>query len=169
MRESIAPLTPFFKERFSPRVFEQPAVSESDLLAVLEAASTAPSCYNDQPWRFVLADRQKFLNILTPGNLEWCSALETFVLLCASPVFERNGKPNAWARFDCGTAWGYMTVEAFSRGIFMHAMAGFDAQRAKTVFDLQNLDPIAVIALGKNPAPQPFTPRKALESLLLRR
>lgn len=169
MRQSIAPLSPFFKGRFSPRVFDDPSVSAEDVEAILEAASTAPSCFNEQPWRFVLADKEAFFALLTPGNLEWCRSLETFVLLCAAPAFERNGKPNAWARFDCGTAWGYMTYEAFERGIYLHAMAGFDARAAVERFGLQGLDPIAVIAFGKKPQPADFTPRKPLRSLLLRR
>lgn len=168
MRESRYPIEAFFKARFSPRTFDETALNEAELMTILEAASTAPSCYNEQPWRFVLAPKARFFEILAPGNLAWCEALETFVLLCAEPAFARNNKPNAWAEFDCGTAWGYMTVQAHAMGIHLHAMAGFDAAKATELFNLGRLKPIAVVALGKKPQAQPFTPRKPLEALILR-
>ena len=48
--------------RWSPRAFDpDKPVSHDDLLALLEAARWAPSCFNDQPWRFVV-------NGFMPGN-----------------------------------------------------------------------------------------------------
>jgi len=44
--------------RWSPRAFDpDKPVSHDDLLALLEAAHWAPSCFNDQPWRFVVCDK----------------------------------------------------------------------------------------------------------------
>ncbi|WP_275575126.1 nitroreductase family protein [Methylocucumis oryzae] len=40
-------------KRWSPRAFaaDKP-VSDTELLALFEAARWSPSCFNDQPWRF---------------------------------------------------------------------------------------------------------------------
>ncbi len=44
--------------RWSPRAFDpDKPVSHDDLLALLEAARWAPSCFNGQPWRFVVCDK----------------------------------------------------------------------------------------------------------------
>lgn len=45
-------------ERWSPRAFaaDRP-VSRRDLTALMEAARWAPSCFNDQPWRFIVCDK----------------------------------------------------------------------------------------------------------------
>ncbi len=169
MRQSKHPIDPFFTERFSPRAFGQSAIEPLDLEAILEAASTAPSCFNDQPWRFVLAPHERILPLLAEANAAWCAPLETFVLLCATPRFSRNDQPNAYSRFDCGAAWGYMTLEAHRRGIFLHAMAGFDAEAARESLALGDLDPVAIIAFGREPEPAEFTPRKPLSDLVLRR
>lgn len=46
------------QNRWSPRAFDpDKAVSHDDLLALLEAARWAASCFNDQPWRFVVCDK----------------------------------------------------------------------------------------------------------------
>ncbi len=169
MRESRYGIGAFFTERFSPTVFLERSIGEKDFLAILEAASTAPSCYNEQPWRFVLGSREDFLKILAPANAEWAESADRFILLCAETEFKRNGKLNRYASFDSGTAWGYMTMEAHARGIAMHAMAGFDSKKAVEVFKLGDVNPLAVIALGYSEQSHTKTPRMALEELLIDR
>lgn len=169
MRESRYGIGKFFKERFSPRKFKDKAIGEEEFFAILEAGSTAPSCYNEQPWRFVLGKKKDFLKILLPGNAEWAEDADRFILLCAETEYKRNGKMNRYAAFDSGTAWGYMTMEAHSRGIAMHAMAGFDTKKAVEVFNLGDLNPLAVIALGYSEQPHTMTPRMALEDTIIDR
>jgi len=169
MRTSKFLIETFFLTRYSPREFRSADVADEDLLGILEAASTAPSCFNEQPWRFVLADKKKFYDILTPGNMEWCQNLKTFVLICSVPTYARNGRTNHWASFDCGTAWGYMTMEAAHRGYALHAMAGFDRGKARTLFDLGEWQPEAVIAFGVAPhSEEEMSPRRPLEESIKR-
>lgn len=169
MRPHSDSLAPVFRERYSPRSFTQTAVTDEELQTILSAAATAPSCFNEQPWRFVLGEKEDFHAILAPANLEWCRPLETFVLLCSAPAFARNGKPNRWASFDCGTAWGYMTVQAHALGISAHAMAGFDPEKARQRFPVEGLHPEAVIVFGRAKPAEEFTPRRPLDDLILRK
>lgn len=163
-----------FTKRYSPREFLDKDISETDLLTILEAASTAPSCFNEQPWRFVLGEKDKFLEILMEGNREWNRGLNTFILLCSKENFERKNrdgslKRNVYNSFDAGTSWGYMTIQGQLLGISMHAMAGFDSQRAKEIFHLEDdIKPEAVISLGYAQDPKEFTQRKDLESVIIR-
>ena len=164
-----------FRQRFSPQAFTDPHISKETLMAILEAGTTAPSCFNEQPWRFVLGKKEDFMEILTAGNREWCAALETFVLLCAAPRYGHLSKDgthheNRWASFDTGTCWGFMTLEGLKRGVYLHAMAGFDREKARERFSLDTLAPQAVIAFGAG-ADQPpeWTPRKPLEAVIIDR
>ena len=43
------------KTRFANRALTGEQVSRQDLEAMVEAASFAPSCFNEQPWRFLIA------------------------------------------------------------------------------------------------------------------
>ena len=51
------PITPLLAQRWSPYGFADQEVATPDLLALLEAARWAPSSYNEQPWRYLLARR----------------------------------------------------------------------------------------------------------------
>lgn len=44
-------------KRWSPRAFAPRAVEADKLQTLFEAARWAPSCYNDQPWHFVVTQR----------------------------------------------------------------------------------------------------------------
>ncbi|MDD3466614.1 MAG: nitroreductase family protein [Campylobacterales bacterium] len=170
MRETKYDIDEFFKLRYSPREFVSTQVSDEDFKAILEAASTAPSCFNVQPWRFYTADKEKFFKILSSGNISWCDKLEKFLLIACKNTFDARGdkpeKLNEWAEFDCGCAWGFMQLEANKRGYSLHAMAGFDKQKAKEVFNLGKFEPIAVIAFGKAEKAVEFTPREPLSNIL---
>ena len=71
MRTSQFNIDDQFLKRFSPRKFKQKAIAENDLKALIEAASTAPSCFNEQPWVFVLASKDVMVALLTAKNALW--------------------------------------------------------------------------------------------------
>lgn len=59
--------------RWSPRAFDpDKLVSRDDLLALMEAARWASSCFNDQPWRFVVCNK-------ATDEAAWQQAFETLV------------------------------------------------------------------------------------------
>ncbi|MBT9177294.1 MAG: malonic semialdehyde reductase RutE [Firmicutes bacterium] len=142
------------KTRWSPRAFSPEAVPKEDLLALCEAARYAPSCFNEQPWRFVLATSPDELanlqSILVESNLVWAKAAPALLLILAKKTFTSTGKDNYWHMFDSGTAWGYLSLEAERRGLVTHGMGGFSKKKAQDLYSLpDDLIPIAVIAIGK--------------------
>ena len=154
-RKNQYDVSPFFIERWSPRAFSDQAVADDDLLAILEAGHWAPSCFNEQPWSFIVAKtadaRQKFVGFLTDSNKIWASKAPILLALVSKNTFSLNGKPNRWHSFDCGTAWGYMTMEAKRRGYITHAMGGFKQKEASAVLNLSEEYRVeAVIAIGKH-------------------
>lgn len=142
------------KERWSPRAISSDPVDKKDIVAVLEAARFAPSCFNEQPWRFIVANDEKSLkkmrNLLATSNQVWANSAPVLILVLAFNKFAYNGKDNFWAKFDTGTSWGFMSLEAVNRGLVTHAMGGFNRKEAAAVYSLdENTEPIAIVALGK--------------------
>ncbi len=143
-----------FLNRWSPRSFDpRKPVSDDDLKAVLEAARWAPSSYNEQPWRFIIArskiDRKLFLDLMVEFNQAWAKNAPVLILSCAMMTFARNGKPNRHAFHDVGAAWENMALEATRRGLCIHGMAGFDHERAKKELALPaEAEAVAMLALG---------------------
>jgi nitroreductase len=142
-----------FLNRWSPRAFSSQPVEEEKLMQILEAARWAASSYNEQPWRFLLArtpqDIAKFLDILVPQNQAWAKDAPVLLFVVAKKTFSHNGQPNIVHQYDCGTASGYMAFEAERVGLIVHGMAGFDADKARTVLNVpDDFEVMAVYAIG---------------------
>jgi len=151
------PISPLLRGRYSPYVFD-PArdVAESDLTALFEAARWTMSCYNDQPWRYVVGVRSrdpetwnKVLDVLVEGNQAWARHAPVLALGLTALNFERNGNRNPAARHDLGAASACLTVEASSRGLYVHQMLGIEPEKARKIFALpDDIEAVTGIAIG---------------------
>ncbi len=169
-------------DRWSPRAFDGREMDEDSLLGLLEAASFAPSCFNEQPWRFIVActaeEKAKLLPLLTPKNQIWASQASALLIVLSQQNFTQTGRENRWHLFDAGTAWGMLSLEAQSRGMITHAMGGFDPKKAREVYAIpEDLSVICCVAVGwygdKSQLPEDLqlrekaSPRKAVKELIL--
>ncbi len=169
MRASLFDIDPAFLTRFSPSSFLKKPIGEADILAMVEAAATAPSCFNEQPWRFIRGEKKDFLAVLSAKNAEWAAGAAELILVCSTQTFSRNGKPNRWHAYDCGTAMGYLILEGLRRGIYVHPMGGFDAEKANELFGLMGLESHAVLALGYSDEAHTMTLRLSVDEILIDR
>jgi nitroreductase len=99
--------------------------------------------------------RKKFLAALVTKNQDWAKSAPVLLFLAAAKHFAENDQENRHAAFDAGAAWFAFTMQARFLGLYTHAMAGFDREKA---FALLRLDPekydiLAAIAVGKLDAP----------------
>jgi len=147
--------------RYSPRGFSERKVARETLASLFEAARWAPSCFNDQPWGFILAERddqaafERILDCLTPGNQSWAHTAAVLVVSVARTSFERSGKTNRHAFHDVGMASAMMALQATALGLGLHMMAGFDAAKAKAVLEIPDgFEPVSAMALGYPEDPQ---------------
>ena len=89
-------IMPEIKRRWSPRAFSSEPVPTADLQALLEAARYAPSCSNEQPWRFLIADSSDKLarlrGVLDEGNQRWANKAPVLILVTSRKSFEKSGK-----------------------------------------------------------------------------
>jgi len=64
-------------------------------------------------------------------------------------VYARDESEAVYLALDAGAAIAQMTVEAVSRGLIAHPMAGFDVDGAREAFGIPaQVRPLAVVALG---------------------
>lgn len=145
------------KSRHSGRSYEpSKQVPQEHLQKILEAGRVAPSCYNDQPWTFLITDKEKtpeayhkLLQTLAEANQAWAQHAPHLILICANTQFRKNGKPNRWGPYDTGAAAYTMMLEAHALGLMAHQMGGFDEKKASEDFAIpQQYVPYAVMALG---------------------
>ncbi len=136
------------------------ALTEAELLTVFEAARWAPSTYNEQEWRFLYARRETpqwgaFFSLLAEANQLWCKEAAVLVVVLASKVFARNGKPNPVHLYDAGAGWENLALQATAMGLVAHGMSGFDYERAASELRVpESFAVAAMFALGRPGDPE---------------
>jgi nitroreductase len=149
------PVHELIRNRWSPRVFSNQSVSEQVLSSLFEAARWAPSCFNEQPWNFIVATKDdanafsEMLGCLGERNQTWAKGASVLIIAVAKIDFERTGAPNRHAFYDTGQAVAGLTVQATALGIQIHQMAGFSRDQARKVYAIPSgHEPLTAIALG---------------------
>ncbi len=151
------PIDATIAARWSGRCFDpQRGLSAQQMLALLEAARWAPSCMGDQPWRFLVWDKnedaqgwQQAFDCLSEGNQVWVQHAPWLALVCADSLFVKNSQANRWAQYDTGAAALNLCLQASSMGLVAHQLGGFDAARAREAFGIpEQFSLMAMIAVG---------------------
>ena len=149
------PLIESISRRWSPRAFATTPVSQDRLRQLLEAARWAPSCYNAQPWTFIVGTQdnpetfRKLSKCLVPVNQSWAAKAPVLMLALAELNFAHNGKLNRHAAHDVGLALGNLLNQATILGLQAHLMAGFSGDTARELFAVPDThDPVTMLALG---------------------
>ena len=143
------------RNRWSPRAFSEEPVGPEVLRSLFEAARWAPSSNNEQPWAYMVAAKDdpenfaKMLSVLVEFNANWAKHAPVLALSVAHLKAQRDAKPNRVALHDVGSASAQLTLEANARGLQVHQMAGFDADKARQAFAIPaDWEPVAAMAIG---------------------
>ena len=149
------PLHDLLRRRWSPRAFADRSVASEALRTLIEAARWAPSAMNEQPWRFLVADRdnrvefERMLACLVPGNQRWAKHAPVLILTVAQTSFARNQKPNPHAWHDVGLAIATLTVQATALGLSVHQMGGIDRDAIRETYGIPDgFEPVTAVAIG---------------------
>lgn len=151
------PIQETISQRWSARAFDaSKAVSHEQIIALLEAARWAPSCFGDQPWRFIVWNKatdenawQQAFDCLADSNKTWVKAAPILILVCADTLFGHNQSPNRWAQYDTGAAAENLCLQASSMGLMAHQMGGFNADKTRENFVIPaQFTPMAMIVVG---------------------
>lgn len=147
-------IDPQFYTRWSPRAMTGEEMTKEELLPLFEAVRWAPSSYNNQPWRFIVAvtkeDKEKFMDFLVDFNKQWCKNASALGVIVSSKVFEFNDNPSRTHSFDTGAAWMSLALEGARRGYVVHGMEGFDYEKVKEVLAISDKYTVeAMFAVGK--------------------
>ena len=146
------PIHPPIAARWSPRAFDPDAeVAAEQLIALLEAARWAATWGHRQPVRYIVGLREDqtfatLAGLLKRGN-SYAHAAGALILVCADEG--EDERTALYSAVDAGAAIANLSIEAVSRGLIAHPMAGFDVDGARTAFGLPvGLRPLAVVAVG---------------------
>lgn len=116
-------------------------------------ARLSPSCFNNQPWRFVfVSDRDQLDRIheaLSRTN-QWAKRAS-----CIIAVFSREEddcviRDRLYHQFDCGMAVGFLMLRATELGLVAHPIAGFSPKKTREILDIpEEYKIITLIIVGR--------------------
>ena len=132
-------------------------------------ARLAPSCFNNQPWRFVFVHDPEKIEAMKPvfneGN-RWCHAASLIVAVFSRKDDDCVIKDREYHQFDTGMATAFLILRATELGLVAHPIAGYSPKRTREVLGIpEEYQVITLVLVGKRSAgPSPVLSSKQLEA-----
>jgi nitroreductase len=119
-------------------------------------ARLAPSCNNNQPWRFVFVYDPGTLfemRAALSSNNDWVHAASMIVAVFSKKEDDCVIKDREYDQFDCGLASAFLILRATELGLVAHPIAGFSPKKTKEILGIpEEYRVIALINVGKKAA-----------------
>lgn len=122
-----------------------------NLERLIEAGHLAPSCFNNQPWRFVVAQGEKLEAVkkALPGGNYWALRAPAIIAVASHADLDCQLSDNRnYFLFDCGLAVGFIVVQATQVGLVAHPIAGYDPLEVKKALGIPP-DYVLITLVGK--------------------
>lgn len=155
------PIHELLQKRWSPRAFSEKLIDTELLNQLFEAARWAPSSYNEQPWRFIVARKddkeayEQLASVMNEFNQSWAADAPVLVLALTKTTFDLDGRENPHAAHDLGQAIAHLTFEATRNDLYVHQMAGILPEKAREVYDIsEDFKPMTMFAIGYKGQPE---------------
>jgi len=128
-------------------------ITETMVSELAKAASLAPSCYNNQPWRFVFVYEPGKLDevkkALAKGN-EWARKASMIIAVFSKEKDDCVLKNRIYHHFDTGMATALLLLKATELGLVAHPIAGYDEEAVKKACAIPDeFTVITLIIIGK--------------------
>ncbi|KPK70234.1 nitroreductase [candidate division TA06 bacterium SM23_40] len=142
------------RERRAYRSLEYVEIDEERVRDLAGNAQLAPSCFNNQPWRFVFAYEEAVLRqlrtALSKGN-EWAYQASLIIAVHTRRDLDCDLKGRVYYLFDTGMATAFIILRATELGLVAHPIAGFDEAKAKEILGIpEEMRLITLVIVGKH-------------------
>lgn len=133
----------------------KPVIITEDLIRDLaRCAVLAPSCFNNQPSRFIFVYEPEALrdlhSALSKGN-EWAHAASMIVVVFSKKEDDCIIKDREYHQFDCGLATAFLLLRATELGLVAHPIAGFSPRKTKEILEIPDeYEVITLIMIGEH-------------------
>ncbi len=146
-------VNPLIQARRAGRALSEEAVPQDALEKLVAAAHLAPSCFNNQPWRFVVAQGKALAKVKAalPGGNYWAQPAPAILALATERDLDcKLSDGRDYFLFGCGMAVGMLMVQATQIGLIAHPIAGYDPVAVKKALGIpQNYVLITLVVVGK--------------------
>jgi len=142
------------QKRRAFRSLDPESLSKQDLHQLEIAIQLAPSCFNNQPWRFVFVTdeekRKEMQKVLSKGN-EWAYHASLYVAACARKDDDCVIYDREYYLFDTGLATGFLVLRATELGFVAHPIAGYSPKKTREILKIpDDMQVITLVIIGKH-------------------
>ncbi|MFC1887262.1 nitroreductase family protein [Candidatus Cloacimonadota bacterium] len=129
-------------------------ISDEDISGLIEAARLAPSCNNNQPWRFTFVREEVVLKELetaySRGN-SWANDASLVIAVYSKEDLDCVIKTRKYHLFDTGIAAAFIMLKATEMELVAHPIAGFNPLKVKRILNIpSDMQLIALIIVGSH-------------------
>ncbi len=158
------------KERRAYRSFEPVSITKQLVADLAECAQLAPSCFNNQPWRYVFVydpdALKKMHGTLSKGN-EWAMSASMIIAVLSKKEMScvmKDGRE--YFAYDTGTATGFIILRATEMGLVAHPIAGYDPAKVREALNVPaDMSVVTLVIVGKHTAKlNPVLSEKQIEA-----
>jgi len=142
------------RERRAYRSLKQVNITKELIRDLARSAQLAPSCFNNQPWRFVFVYEPETLKnmhaALSPGN-EWAQSASMIIAVFSKKEDDCIIRDREYYQFDTGMSIGFLILRATGLGLVAHPIAGFSPKKTRGILGLpEEYQIITLIIVGKH-------------------
>lgn len=127
------------RKRRAYRSLEGAKIDNALVRDLAGSARLAPSCFNNQPWRFVFAHEPEVLqglySALSEGN-RWAFRASMIVAVCARKQDDCIINEREYYLFDAGIATAFLVLRATELGLVAHAIAGYSPKKVRQILKI---------------------------------
>ncbi len=130
------------------------AITEELIYDLARHAQLAPTCFNNQPARFVFVYDPAVLEELRPafskGN-EWCYAASMVIAVFAEKEADCVIHDREYYLFDTGIQTALLILRATELGFVAHPIAGYSPKKVRAVLEIpERCNVITLVIVGKH-------------------
>ncbi|MCJ7607527.1 MAG: nitroreductase family protein [Thermoplasmata archaeon] len=127
------------ERRRARRVMDVRPIDEGSVVELLEAGRLSASCFNNQPWRFILCTGESLgsVKVALPRGNAWATRAPLVIVVAARSADDCElGDRREYYLFDCGLAVGQMLLRATELGFIAHPIAGYDPVKVRAALGI---------------------------------
>lgn len=128
-------------------------ITEELIKDLAQSAQLAPSCFNNQPWRYVFVHDSETLEKLyktLPKTNEWVKNGSMIIAVVSKKEYDCIVGNREYYLFDTGMATAFLILRATELGLVAHPIAGYDEEKAKEELGItEDMLLITLVIVGK--------------------
>jgi len=141
-------------ERRAYRSLEPVKISPELVQDLAKSAQLAPSCFNNQPARFIFvynpSSLKKLHEALSEGN-KWAQAASLIIAVFSKKEDDCIIRDREYYQFDTGLATAFLILRATELGLVAHPIAGFSPKKTKAILGIpEEYEVITLVNVGKH-------------------